>query len=236
MRMVIGYRDMQRTFLIVIWLALLIPSAARAQGSWLQKGVSGVGAEASVFHAGSSNTLGLQGGYSHQGILDANLRLGWVDTNVADLPDLNVYILGALIAYHPVKQTREIPLSLSVGLGYEQSFFSSDTLRENDESVSQWVTTLIGGAYRFFPLAARIGVTPQIDLAWLHSSFTDTIFDQSQTLTDDQLVITLKAAVAYLDSAGHIWGVTPGLSFGPGKTPTAFGLSVTFISTLPGAR
>lgn len=227
---------MQRTFAIVIWVVLMIPSAARAQGSWLQKGVSGVGAEASVSHAGSASTLGLRGGYSHQGILDAVLSLGWVDTTVADLPDLSVYALGALLAYHPVKQTREIPLSLSVGIGYEQSFFSSDTLRENDESVSQWTTTLIGGAYRFFPLAERIGVTPQIDLAWLHSSFTDAIFDQSQTITDDQLAISLKAAVAYLDSAGHIWGVTPGLSFGPGKTPTAFELSVTFISTIQGAR
>jgi hypothetical protein len=236
MRMMIGHRDMQRTFAIVIWLVLMIPSAARAQGSWLQKGVSGVAAEASVSHAGSTSIFGLRGGYSHQGILDVDLSLGWVDTNVADLPDLSVYALGVLLAYHPVKQTREIPLSLSVGIGYEQDFFSSDTLRENDESVSQWATTLIGGAYRFFPLAERLGVTPQIDLAWLHSSFTDAVFDQSQTITDDQFVITLKAEVAYLDSAGHIWGVAPGLSFGPGNTPTAFGLSVTFISTIQGAR
>lgn len=236
MRMVIGHRDMQQTFVIVIWLALMIPSAARAQSSWLQKGVSGVAAEASVSHAGSTSIFGLRGGYSHQGVFDVDLSLGWVDTTVADLPDLSVYALGAQLAYHPVKQTREIPLSLAVGIGYEQNFFSSDTLRENDESVSQWATTLMAGAYRFFPLAERIGVTPQVDLAWLHLSFTDTVFDQSQTITDDQLAITLKAEFAYLDSAGHIWGVAPGLSFGPGNTPTAFGLSVIFISTIQGAR
>jgi hypothetical protein len=236
MRMLIGLRNMHKTFVIVIWLALVVPSAARAQGSWLQKGVSGVAAEATVARQGSDSFLGLKGGYSHQGVFDVDLGLGWIDTTVADLPDLSVYSLSATLAYHPVKQTREIPLSLSVGIVYAQTFFSSDTLRENEESLSQWATTLLGGAYRFFPLAERIGVTPEIDLGWVHSSLTDSFFDQTRTVTDDLFVIQLRAAFAYLDSAGHIWGVAPTLNFGPGNNPTAFGISMTFISTLPGAR
>ena len=92
------------------------------------------------------------------------------------------------------------------------------------------------GIYRFFPLAERIGVTPQITLGWVHQSASTTIFGDTQTNTDDQFAIGVMASFAYLDSAGHIWGVTPSLSFGPGNTATAFGLSVAFISTIPGAR
>jgi hypothetical protein len=236
MRMVIGHRYMQQTFVIVIWVVLMIPSAVHAQGVWLQKGVSGVGAQVSVSHQDGASFLELLGGYSYHDFLNIDLGIGSADTSMADIPDLSVYSLGANLVYHPLKQTRETPLSVKFGAGYTQTFFSSDTLSQNDESLSGWGTMLGGGAYRFFPLAERIGVTPEIDLGWQHSSVTAAFFDERQTVTDDTFVIGLTAAFAYLDSAGHIWGVAPVLSFGPGNTPTTFGLSVAFISTIPGAR
>lgn len=236
MRTVIGLQNMPKTFVIAIWLVLMVPSVARAQGSWLQKGVSGVGAELAVSRQGGDDFFLLRGGYSHRGILDVDLGVGWTDATMEDIPDLSTYLLSANLAYHPLKQTKETPLSVSVGMSYSQTFFSSDALRENDESLSAWSTSLVTGAYRFFPVAERIGVTPQIDLGWVHTSFSDTFLDQTQTATNDLLVIDLKAALAYLDSAGHIWGVTPSLSFGPGNNPTTFGIAVTFISTIPGAR
>lgn len=236
MRMLIGQRNMPRTFLIVIWLALVVPSVAHAQGIWLQKGVSGVGAQVTVSHQDGASSLGILGAYSYQGFLDFELSLGAGGANIQDVPDLTVYTLGAGFIYHPLKQTREIPVSLKVEAGYTQSFYSGDALSENDISISAWGTVLAGGIYRFFPLAPRIGVTPEIDLGWTHSSGTVTILGDSQTVTDDSFLINLGAAFAYLDSAGHIWGVAPALSFGPGNTPTVFSLSVAFVSTLPGAR
>lgn len=227
---------MPRTFLIVTWLMLVVPSAAYAQGIWLQKGVSGVGAEVTVSHVDSGSSLELQGGYSYQGFLDFELGLGVGNDNSLGLTDLSVYALEAVVLYHPLKQTREIPVSLKVQASYSQNFYSSDTLSENDTSLSAWGTLLAGGVYRFFPLASRIGVTPEVDLGWRHSSATVTIFDTPRTGTDDSLLISLGAAFAYLDSAGHIWGVAPGLSFGPGSTSTVFSLSVAFITTLPGAH
>jgi hypothetical protein len=236
MRMVIGLRNMPKTFVIAIWLALMVPSVARAQGSWLQKGVSGVAAELGVTSQGGDSFYSLKGGYSHRGIFDVELAFSWATPTMEGIPDLSTYSLGANLAYHPLKQTKETPLSVSVGAGYTQTFFSSDTLSENDASVSAWETTLLAGAYRFFPLAERIGVTPEIDLGWVHASVSQTVLDQTQTATNDLFVIQLKAALGYLDSAGHIWGVVPSLSFGPGNNPTAFGISVTFISTLSGPR
>ena len=227
---------MKQTFVIVIWLALLVPSAAHAQGNWLQKGVSGVGAEAGVAHQDGDTALVLTGGYSHQGFLDFFLTLGWHDTTVTDIPDLSVYSLGAEIDYHPLKQTKEIPLSLKVGIAYTRTLFSGQTLSDNDSSLSAWQTLLGAGIYRFFPLAERIGVTPQITLGWIHVSTSATLLGDTQTNTDDQFAIGVMASFAYLDSAGHIWGVSPSLSFGPGNTATAFGLSVAFISTIPGSR
>lgn len=234
--MLIGLRNMHKTFMIVIWLALVVPSVARAQGNWLQKGVSGVGAEVGVAHQDGDNELLITGAYSHQGFLDILLTLGWHDAAITGLPDLSVYSLGGELDYHPLKQTREVPLSLKVGIAYTQTFFSSETLSENDLSLSAWQTVLGAGIYRFFPLAERIGVTPQITAGWGHVSTSATMLGETRTNTEDLLAIGVMASFAYLDSAGHIWGVTPSLSFGPGNTATTLGFSVTFISTLPGAR
>ena len=235
-RIVIGQQNMCRTFMIVIGLALVVPSVARAQGNWLQKGVSGVSADVGVAHEDGDTELTLTGGYSHQGFLDILLSFGWHDTAITGIPDLSAYSLGAEFDYHPLKQTKEVPLSLKVGIGYAQTFFSSETLSENDSSLSSWETVLGAGVYRFFPLAERIGVTPQLTVRWVHVSATTTLFGQTQTNTDEQFGIGVMASFAYLDSAGHIWGVTPSLDFGPGNTATAFGFGLTFISTIGGAR
>jgi hypothetical protein len=236
MRIVIGQRNMPKTFMIVICLALVVPSVARAQGNWLQKGVSGVGADVGVDHQDGDTALSITGAYSHQGFLDILLTLGWHDATITGIPDLSVYSLGAELDYHPLKQTKEVPLSLKVGIAYTQTFFSSETLSENDSSLSLWETVLAAGVYRFFPLAERIGVTPQITVGWAHASASATILGEPRTSTDDQFRIGVLASFAYLDSANHIWGVTPNVSFGPGDATTSFGFSVTFISTLPGAR
>ncbi len=223
---------MKKTFVIVIWFALVVPSVARAQGEWLQRGVSGVEGDLTVSHNSGASEFSATAGYSHQGFLDVNVTLGLVDTTIAGLPDLNVYTLGVDLAYHPLKQSKEIPLSVSVALGYAQDFYSSDTLSENDASLSTWATMLVAGAYRFVPVAERIGVIPQVTLGWVHSSSSQTVLDQTQTNTDDLLVIQLKGGLAYLDAGGHIWGVAPSVTFGPGNTPTTFAISVAFISTL----
>jgi len=237
MRIVIGQRNMPKTFVIVFWLALVVPSVARAQGNWLQKGVSGVGADVTVSHGGGDTALGLTGSYSHQGFLDILVTLGWHDTTIANIPDLSAYSLGAEVDYHPLKQTKEVPLSLKVGIAYTQTFFSSETLSDNDLSLSDWQTALGAGVYRFFPLAERIGVTPQINVGWVHESASLMRLGETQVNPiDDRFAIGVVASFAYLDSAGHIWGVTPQLVFGPGDTPTTFSFSVTFISTLLGAR
>jgi hypothetical protein len=227
---------MKKTFVIVIWFALVVPSVARAQGEWLQRGVSGVEAELAVSHNSGANELSATGGYSHQGFLDVNVTLGLVDTTIAGLPDLNVYTLGLDLAYHPLKQSKQIPLSVSVALGYSQNFYSSDTLSENDASLSSWATMAVAGAYRFIPVAERIGVIPRVTLGWVHRSSSLTALDETQTNTDDLLVIALQGGLAYLDAGGHIWGVAPSVIFGPGNTPTTFGISVTFLSTLQALR
>jgi hypothetical protein len=227
---------MKKTFVIVIWFALVVPSVARAQGEWLQRGVSGVEGDLAVSHHSGTTEFSATGGYSHQGFLDVNVTLGVVDTTIAGLPDLNVYTAGVDLAYHPLKQSKQIPLSVSVALGYTQNFYSSDTLSENDASLSSWGTTVEAGVYRFIPVAERIGVIPQVNLGWVHSSSTQTVLDETQTNTDDLLLIELQGGLAYLDAGGHIWGVAPRVIFGPGNTPTTFGISVAFISTLQALR
>lgn len=58
--------------------------------------------------------IGLRTMPKHQGILDVDLAVGWGAPTVENVPDLSAYSLGANLTYHPLKQTRETPVSVSI--------------------------------------------------------------------------------------------------------------------------
>ena len=215
-------------------LALVVTfasSAASAQVSvWLQKGVSGVGASVGVSHSDGDTGVQLEGGYSYEGFLDLGLILGRHDVSSDAIPDLVGFEVEPTIEFHPLKQNKEMPISLSIGAAYGRSFFSSDQLSALGISASGWSFTLASFAYRFFRLTERVGVIPTFGAGWVYNSSTASRDGIDMTATDDGLRVLIGANLALLDHANHIWGIAPLLSFGHG--PTSFGIAVNFVAPL----
>jgi hypothetical protein len=216
---------------LLVLVVMFAPSAASAQVSvWLQKGVSGVGASAGVSHTDGDTGVELQGGYSYQGFLDLGLTLGRHDLSTDDVTDLIGYEVKPTIEYHPLKQTKEMPISLSVGTAYGRFFLSSDQLSDAGLSASGWELTLASFVYRFVRINERIGVTPTFGAGWVYSSVTLSGAGDEMTTTDDGLRVLIGANLGVLDHGGHIWGIVPSLSFGHGAT--AFGIAVNFVAPM----
>ena len=98
---------MGKHWLIILVCAagLAVPRSANAQVSvWLQKGVSGLGAEAGVSVDDSSTTFHLAGGYSYLGTLDIDIGLDFTsfDSDNQIASDLGAY--GATLALHPGRE------------------------------------------------------------------------------------------------------------------------------------
>jgi len=224
---------MGRVFGILVFVvAIMAPSSARAQVSvWLQKGVSGVGASSGVLVASGETGLNAEVGYSYLGVLELDLDLGWAHAGgdpQVDGSSIDGVNLGPVIQFHPVKQSKEVPISFDLQGASRQSFYFSQALTDQGLSAAGWQIALGGGVYRFVPLAASVGVIPEVDLAWIHSSTTISRDRMDlATTTQDDLAVIVGANFALLDSAGHIWGVTPTLSFG--TAATTFGLAVNFV-------
>jgi Outer membrane protein beta-barrel domain len=216
---------------LLVLVLTFAPSAASAQVSvWLQKGVSGVGASVGVSHTDGDTGVQFEGGYSFEGFLDLGLTLGRHDLSTDATPDLIGYEVQPTIEYHPLKQTKEMPISLSVGTAYGRSFIVSDQLSANDISASAWNFTLASFVYRFIRINERVGVIPTFGAGWVYSSLTLSRFGDDMTVSDDGLRVLIGANLAVLDHANHIWGIAPSLSFGHGST--AFGISVNFVAPL----
>jgi hypothetical protein len=224
---------MWRAIVVAVGLVILaVPSSARAQtGIWLQRGVSGLEVSSGVSYSSAVTSLLVGAGYSYEGVFDVDLQFGWGSVK-SDLPDLNVYSVGPSIWYHVLKQTKDVPVSVSVGANYSRSFYSSDVLSAADESISEWNAGAHVAAYRFFPLGERVGVTPAVTAGWVHGSITDSTPDDEQTLSDDALAMGFGANLAYLDHGGHIWGVSPQLLFGTSSMPTVLLVSLVFVATM----
>ncbi|MEO7734023.1 MAG: hypothetical protein ABIY55_23875 [Kofleriaceae bacterium] len=218
---------------LLVLVVTFASSAASAQVSvWLQKGVSGVGASVGVVHSDGDTGVQLEGGYSYEGFLDLGLTLGKHDLSTDANPDLIDYEVEPTIEFHPLKQTKEMPISLSVGTAYGRSFISSDELNAAGISVSAWRFTVASFVYRFVRINERVGVIPTLGAGWVYSSSTlSRAGDDDITVSDDGPRVLIGANLAVLDHANHIWGIAPLLSFGHGST--AFGIAVNFVAPMP---
>jgi hypothetical protein len=217
---------------LLVLVVMFAPSVASAQVSvWLQKGVSGVGASVGAAHSDGDTGLHLDVGYSYQGFLDLGLTLGRHDLSTDTTPGLIGYEVKPTIEFHPLKQTKEMPISLSVGTAYGRSSIASDQLSAAGISASAWEFTLASFVYRFVRINERVGVIPTFGAGWVYSSVTLSQNGVDRTTSDDGLRVLIGANLAILDHAAHIWGVAPSLSFGHGAT--AFGIAVNFVAPMP---
>lgn len=213
-------RGMGKHWLIVLVCAagLAIPRGADAQVSvWLQKGVSGVGAEAGVAVDDSSMTFHVAGGYSHLGVLDFDLGFDYTSFNSdnAIASDLGALGATAAVQYHPLKQGPDMPISLGLGLGLPIATLTSSELDADGISGTLWGINAGVAAYRFVKLAPNIGITPSIGLVYSYSHLSLTnMFGDEITSSDNNVGVSFTGNLGLLGATGTIYGISPSLFVG----------------------
>lgn len=228
-----------RTLRILPVVAVLFAAApASAQVSiWLQRGVSGFGFGTGVFLGNDATTLTIGGGYSYQGWIDFDLTLGYriFDEEIFDPLEVVEYSLAPSVQFHPLKQSKAIPISLAITAGASFSALGSDDFIGDAGGGSYGVS---GGVsvYRFFRLAESFGMIPAaaFNVAYSHVYLTDV--DGEDVELDDPnatgISLSVGAYFAYIDSGGRIWGLVPQISIplndDAGEDPV-FGITLNLI-------
>jgi hypothetical protein len=223
---------MRRLLTFLALFLALAPSSASAQVSiWLQKGVSGLGASASFSFNNQLTGYGVDAGYSYKGFLDFDINATYYGypSDQEIFTDQHVYGVGPTIQYHPLKQDKDMPVSVSLGVGYQKIFFSSDTLSQEGGSIDAWNVGVNGSVYHFFRLGENTGVIPAVGLTFVHSETTISGPNGSLSGSSDDLGLSLAGYFAYIDDGGHIYGVAPGLIIGDHLT---FGIQIGVVWSL----
>src|SRR5262249_35604146 len=123
---------------------------------------------------------------------------------------------------------KDMPVSVSLGVGYQKLYYSSDTLSALGSSIDSWSLLLNGSVYRFIRLGDKVGVIPSAGVTFAHnSSSVDGFFPGNST--SDDIGVTLGANFAFLDGGGRIWGVAPQIEIGDSVT---FSVEVGVIFSL----
>ncbi len=207
-----------RRFLVTVGVVLaLAPRSASAQVSiWLQKGVSGLGASASFSVNNEGTAYGVDAGYSYQGFLDLDLNATYYSYNTDQqiASDQHVYGIGPTLQYHPLKQSKDMPVSVSLGVGYQKVFFNSDLASEQDVSIDAWNVGVNGSVYHFFRLGENTGVIPSMGITFVHSEITAEGPAGKISGSSDDLGVSLAGYFAYIDEGGHIYGAVPTIIIG----------------------
>lgn len=223
-----------RSFRLVPILAVLLASApASAQVSiWLQRGVSGFGGNIGLSRGDEVTTFGVGGGYSYQGWIDFDLTYNYSvfdeETALGAL-DIVQHSLVPSVQWHPLKQSKTIPVSIGLGVGVPIGVLDSENF-VGEEGGTAYGLAASASVYRFFRLSSNVGIIPAaaFTVNYTKIKLTDENGDEIPLVDDDDTSasVSLGAYIAYLDSGGRIWGVVPQISFGD---ETVFGISVGII-------
>src|SRR5512134_4090729 len=173
-----------RTLRFLPILAVLLAAApASAQVSiWLQRGVSGFGVGTGVFRGNDATQFTLGGGYSYQGWIDFDLDFGYTvyDEDVTAPIELAELALAPTVQLHPIKQSKTVPISLSIGASATFSVLDSDDFI-GDAGGGSYGAGAALRVYRFFRIGESTGIIPAAALsvnfnhAYLNDQFGDEI-------------------------------------------------------------
>ena len=207
-------------------------TAAGQVSVWLQKDVSGFGAEAGIDVSDPGTDFVLYGGYSHRGFLEFDLAFHYLvfDDN-EQLTDLTAVAIAPGIHFHPLKQNAEMPISLAIDAEVAAIAASSPGLEDAGITVTGVQGSIGASLYRFFRLGPSIGVTPSAGFRLTRNmlTFRDEFDEVITEATDDSVLLVLRGNFGFLDSRGTIYGVTPSLSLGD---TTSFGVMFGMIWSL----
>jgi hypothetical protein len=114
---------------LIIIISLLFTTLLFSQGSYLERGQSGIGLGADYSSSKNYSTIGGSASYSISGIVDLGASVGktYYDKKLAS-EDLSAIYLSPGIEIYAIKQNENMPITISFFASYSYHYYSSDAL------------------------------------------------------------------------------------------------------------
>ena len=210
---------------IIIAIIMILPTLVISQGMFLEKGQNGFGVQAYFGTNEEMNLLGIDVGYSYNGIID--IDIGFAKGTTKDEPKLSANMIQPSVSFYLLKQNANMPLSLSTGVGYQKGFYSSDYYDDRDIDVTSSGFSLNGDIFTIVKLG-DFSVIPTISIGY--ESTTRKVKYSGSTNKEDESSTSIDFLVPLVFNVGsNMFSFAPGISIDDDNTT----LILAFILVIP---
>lgn len=210
---------------IIIAIIMILPTLVLSQGQYLEKGQNGFGVRAGFGTNEDMNLLGVDVGYSYNGIID--IGIGYAKGTTKDEPKLSANMIHPLVSFYLLKQNDTMPLSFSAGVGYQKGFYSSDYFDNYDIKLTSSGFLLNGAIFTVVELG-HFSVIPTISIGY--ESITMKTKYSGSTHKEDESSTSMDFIVPIVFNVGsNKFSFAPGLSIDDDNTT----LILAFILVIP---
>ena len=217
-----------RVFIISAFLVLVSFPRSYGQGLLLEKGGNGFGIDAGLAFGEGTSAIGVYVGYSIFGILDLSFGVensSFPEEEFGD--DFKATGIFPGLVFYPLKQSDEIPISLSTSFSYGNFKYRGDFLSVNNFEMKGSSYSLGMGLYHRALLSEKVSIIPGIGLSYsfIMSMISDS-FGDSEEDKDDFVSVSISLPIVFLLPQNQYLNLSPSVLVG--NETIFFGVSLGF--------
>lgn len=219
-------------FFLITLLVFLFSLQLYSQGSFLEKGQSGLGVSGSFSSNKDASAIGGSGGYSVNGIFDFGLSVSKVSL-VQKLAgqDFSATVISPFIALNAIKQNETTPISISIGGSYLDYKYSSTALDQSKLTMSASGYSVGVSIFGNITASPTMKVQPQAGVSYVsvEGELKDN-YGNSITSESTSTIFDVGFSFLFQTSPTTIFGISP--SLGIDKDYNTFGIRAGFVFIL----
>ncbi len=219
---------MKKLFISLVFVFLAV-NVSFGQGVFLDKGVSGFGIGAGFGTNEDVTSFGGSVGYSFNGIFDIGLdinRFSFDQKLLGD--DLSAITISPSVAFHALKQNENIPVSISLGAGYDYQKYSNDALDALNIDMTGGFFSIGASIFGYFKVAPSMKIQPALGVTYVTGEMKlEDDAGNSETSDDNTTVFGLGISLVFVISHKNVLAITPRINFT--EDNTSFVLNFSFI-------
>jgi hypothetical protein len=222
----ISFKMTSRTILLVVFCST--GQLLFGQSEFLPSGQSGI--QASAGFLSNSEASGFYGGlgYSFSGNFDIGFSVGryGYDNSFYD-ENLSAIALSPYFNFLPVKQSGQIPVSISLGAAFERSTFSSDILDLADLDMTGDYFSFGSSLFTNITVSEAMIIQPGLGVTYITGVTKLKNPNESISETNNATLFSLRTSLIFNNSERNSFVMSPSVSFS--EDLTSFGLSLSYI-------
>ena len=200
-------------------------SEVAAQGIFLQEQQSGFGVSAGFASADEATTLSLSGGYLLDGMFEGGLTLA---RTTFDDTELNTTGIAPYVAFYPIRQGEDLPISVRLAAAYEFASVSGDALDTAELDAKGSGYSLGGAVFLSLEATPKLDIVPLVGVSYVGTNVEiEDGFGNSVEFDESYVVFALSAGFAFEASTSGLFTVTPTLGISDGET--SFGIAAGYV-------